>query len=211
MCTACIIYDFTKTYSREDIADFLLNFGNNKRNWFLTETQAREAVDAYLKKIPSAIISALEKEGWAIVITDRNLEEKYGYNYEIYGVTDKEEKRIYIYAHKEGIEYALAHELGHFLDEYLGGLSGSKKWLSIHSAHKALPKIPLSYFTGNIEKHDEFFADCFLLYINDSGLLMECNKYAFYLFERISNNIAPIVEILSKNSSDISKNPIFRS
>lgn len=114
MCTACIIYDFTKTYSREDIADFLLNFGNNKRNWFLTETQAREAVDAYLKKIPSAIISALEKEGWVIVITDRNLEEKYGYNYEIYGVTDKEEKRIYIYTHKEGIEYALAHELGHF-------------------------------------------------------------------------------------------------
>lgn len=51
------------------------------------------------------------------------------------------------------------------------------------------------YFTDKEENNKEYFANCFLLYINDKDLLKKVNKRAYQIMERICTNIEHIVEL----------------
>lgn len=42
----------------------------------------------------------------------------------------------------------------------------------------------------------EYFAECFLLFINGPILLKKINVSAYYLFEKLINNIDAIVELI---------------
>lgn len=193
-----IEYDI-KPHTLKEIKDFLFNNDADKKQWFFTNGQAKEYVDDYLKRIPeqiSGVLNIFADNGWRVIITDDNLEEKFGYNYEIYGVTDKEHKIIYVYAHPLAIEYGLGHELGHFVDIYLGNISGSNEWNKCFHQHKQLPNIPCFYFTvgyGEISK-EEYFADSFLLYLNDAELLQQCNVAVYNMFVKFFKNIHVLIE-----------------
>ena len=95
------------------------------------------------------------------------------------------------------MSYGLGHEIGHFLDEYLGFISDTEEWKGLHTGHKKLPKIPVFYFSEPEETDYEYFADCFLLYLNEPTLLYDCNKHVYEMFEKIFTNIGAIVEIVS--------------
>lgn len=193
-----IEYDI-KPHTLKEIKDFLFNNDTDKKQWFFTNGQAKEYVDDYLKRIPeqiSGVLNIFAGNGWKVIITDDNLEEKFGYNYEIYGVTDKEHKIIYVYAYPLAIEYGLGHELGHFVDIYLGNISGSNEWNKCFHQHKQLPNIPCFYFTvgyGEISK-EEYFADSFLLYLNDAELLQQCNVAVYNMFVKFFKNIHVLIE-----------------
>ena len=194
-----IEYDI-KPHTQKEIKDFLFNNDTDKKQCFFTNGQAKEYVDDYLKRIPEQISGVLFNifagNGWRVIITDDNLEEKFGYNYEIYGVTDKEHKTIYVYAYPLAIEYGFGHELGHLVDIYLGNISGSDEWNKCFHQHKQLSNIPCFYFTvgyGEISK-EEYFADSFLLYLNDAELLQQCNVAVYNMFVKFFKNIHVLIE-----------------
>lgn len=192
-----LTYHMVPKYTKDNLVkDYLFNDSRDKK-WFLTESQANTAVRKYLNKVPTAILNAFQKEDWHIIVTNENLEQKYGYNFEIYGVTDRDKKTIYIYSHQDALNYGLGHEIGHFLDEYLGFISDTEEWKGLHTGHKKLPKIPVFYFSEPEETDYEYFADCFLLYLNEPTLLYDCNKHVYEMFEKIFTNIGAIVEIVS--------------
>lgn len=148
-----ITYHMVPKYTKDNLVkDYLFSDSRDKK-WFLTESQANTAVRKYLDKVPTAILNAFQKEDWHIIVTNENLEQKYGYNFEIYGVTDRDEKTIYIYSHQDALNYGLGHEIGHFLDEYLGFISDTEEWKrrkrSIASTfHHLCPSaIIVSYYT----------------------------------------------------------------
>lgn len=192
-----LAYHMVSKYTKDNLVkDYLFSNSRDKR-WFLTENQANAAVREYLNKVPTAILNAFQKEGWHIIVTNENLEQRYGYNFEIYGVTDRDKKTIYVYSHQDALNYGLGHEIGHFLDEYLGFISDTEEWKGLHIGHKKLPKIPVFYFSEPEETDYEYFADCFLLYLNEPTLLYDCNKHVYEMFEKIFTNIDAIVEIVS--------------
>lgn len=202
-----IEYDI-KPHTQKEIKDFLFNNDTDKKQYFFTNGQAKEYVDDYLKRIPEQISGVLfnvfADNGWRIIITDDNLEEKFGYNYEIYGVTDKEHKTIYVYAYPLAIEYGFGHELGHLVDIYLGNISGSDEWNKCFHQHKQLSNIPCFYFTvgyGEISK-EEYFADSFLLYLNDAELLRQCNTAVYNVFVKFFRNIHVLIEVVESETAD---------
>ena len=194
-----LIYRITPKYTKDNFVKEYL-FCDTEEKWFLTENQADLAVKKYLQKVPEAILTAFQKENWHIIVTNENLEQKYGYDFEIYGVTDREEKTIYIYAHQDAVNYGLGHELGHFLDEYLGFVSEAKEWKELCLKHYQIYGMPIFYFSEPNETEEEYFADCFLLYLNESSILEKCNKDVFEMFKKIFTNIDAIVEIISGNN-----------
>lgn len=189
-----LIYTIETQYNKDNIKDFLLK--NDTRHWFLSENHAKKYVQEYSKKIPFTIFNAIEKEGWTIEITNKDIQKLYNIRYEIYGITIEDEKKIYVCSHELAIQYALAHEIGHFLDRYLEHISWTFRWKEIHSLHKKDVSVPEYYFTDESNNDEEYFAECFLLFINDPILLKKINVSAYYLFEKIMNNIDAIVELI---------------
>lgn len=202
-----IKYDI-KPHNKKEIKDFLFNNYTDKKQCFFTNGQAKEYVDDYLKRIPEQISGVLfnifADNGWRVIITDDNLGEKFGYNHEIYSVTDKEHKTIYVYAYSLAIEYRLGHELGHLVDIYLGNISESNEWDKCFHQHKQISNILYFYFTvgyGEISK-EEYFADSFLLYLNDAELLQQCNVAVYNMFVKFFKNIYVLIEAVESETAD---------
>lgn len=193
-----IEYNITLKYTKNNIIDFLCREDDKK--WFLHKNDLKNYIEKYILKIPEPILKAFDKEGWKIILTNENLEDKFGYDFEIYGVTDKNYKTIYTYAYPVAITYGLGHEIGHFVDIFLGNISRTNQWKNICKEHKELSDMPIYYFTLNkCEFYDEeYFADSFLLFLNDKTLLKRCNESAYNLFDRLFNNIDIIIDIISK-------------
>lgn len=192
-----IKYKVNTRYNRDNIVKFLCSTDTD--NSFITEKQAADYVSNYLKRIPQQIMDALEKEKWEIIITDESLEEKFGYNFKIYGLTDREYKIIYTYSYPTAIEYGLGHEIGHFMDMYLGNISDTPEWIKIFHNHTDLADISPYYFTvgyGEIKK-EEYFADCFLMYVNEPETLKRCNRSSYDLFRKLFDNIGVITELIN--------------
>ena len=192
-----IKYSISKRYTRDNIVkDFI--FKPREIEWFLTKFQAKREIKQYIDMIPSVFFAILEHEGWSIVITDENLEQKFGFRYDIYGVTDEENKIIYVYAHQLAVKYALAHEIGHFIDSYLGNISKTYDWKKVRESHERYPsnkELDTYYFTEKEENDKEYFANCFLLYVNDKGSLYKVNQYAYKIMKRIFENIENIFNL----------------
>ena len=194
-----IEYNIPFKYTKDNIIDFLCE--NDDKDWFLHKNDLKNYVEEYISKIPEQILKIFDKEGWKIILTNENLEDKFGFNFEIYGVTDKDYKTIYTYAHPVAITYGLGHEIGHFVDIFLGNISRTNQWKNICKQHKELSDMPIYYFTLNkCEFYDEeYFADSFLLFLNDKTLLKKCNESAYNLFDRLFKNIDTVIDVVSRN------------
>lgn len=186
-------YDLIQKYDKNNLVkDFL--FQDDQHGWFLTKTQLTDYLKRYIPKIPASILDAMETAGWQIVFTNKSLEDKFLVTFEVYGMTDYNEKTAYVYAHELGIQYSLAHEIGHFLDNFLNNISNTTEWNAVKQEHKDF-RIPAYYFSDK-DNAEEYFANCFLLYINDKELLRKCNNRACLLFDKIVNNMDAIMEII---------------
>lgn len=173
-----IIYDYEQKTSYKSLL-FRKSFD------FYSIEQLKKTVDEYISVIPRSILFMFQKYGWHIILTNRrNLEQEYGYDYEIYGLTDYDRQQIIIYAKDESaIQQSLYHEFGHFLD-YLLDLSGEKDWFDIWNEEK-------EYYDSAIftqaDNPAENFADAFLWYLTctRSNRLIQTEK----LFRNITENL----------------------
>ena len=115
----------TKNTGREDI---LLEMGKTELP-FVVEGKKRASLiryaASYYYSIPEEIRYNFQEAGWQLVITDRDIAENY-YNGPVKGrlagLTDSQEKRIYVHSKRNDIRRALIHEFGHFFD-YSTGMS----------------------------------------------------------------------------------------
>lgn len=187
-------------YTKKNLIDDFL-FQDDYRKWFFSEMEGKEYLYEYLEKFKSfaSLLDVMAKHNWSIRFTAQNLERKYDYSYEIYGITLYEQKQIYLYSHEYAIQYALIHEIGHFLDEYLGYISKTKQWSEIKQKHRKITGTDY-YFTDKENENTEYFANCFLLYINDPGLLQQSNQDAYLLFKKIEKNIDKMIDVIESAS-----------
>lgn len=159
--------------------------GNGRINDFFSENQLIDYLEEILEKIPSKLLDSYEKNGWKIIITNqRNIEEDYNFEYEVYGCTDYEQKTTIVYANKNGID-SLLHELAHYLDSLIE-ISKTIEWENIYKKEQIFYKSEdlKDYFTAT-DSQFECFADAFLVYILNKDLLKRKSERTY----KIINNL----------------------
>lgn len=150
---------------------------------FISKNQLEETLTSVLNGVPKPLLDKFDKCGWTCVVTNqRNLENEYGYNFPVDGLTDFIKKQIIVYATHNGLYYSLPHEMGHVLDRLLGNITDTEEWSVIcerekeninHSVHAKI--IKEKYFL-DLNNKQEFFADAFLLYCANRPMLTEATK-----------------------------------
>lgn len=149
----------------------------------ILETEGRlyeNSVDIMMKfymKIPEKIRTVFEDQGFRIKMTEWDItEEAYapygGYHGmgKIKAVFDYERKMLYINDEWPG---EIVHEMGHFLNDYLGMYSSQPENKTIYSGEKK----KISYYAEENDK--EFFAETFRLYIFEPQLLRTISQDTF--------------------------------
>lgn len=141
-----------------------------------------------LSKIPYDILYSFNKDGWSIYLKE-SLDDAVG-------LTDYNEKVIYIDASKEGQERnTLIHEFGHYYDYLLGYKSGTEEFLALYDKYKdnylEFEYMNLENVLSDSEEIDyattnerEFFAILFKDYILHSNYL-EDNYPELYSYYKI--------------------------
>lgn len=184
-----VIYD---VIPNTNLKDYLFD-KNQTIDSFFSITQIKEKVEKVLSKVNNKLLEYFEKDNWKIIITNRKkLEEEYLTIYQVDGITDFDKKEIIVYATENGIEYSLIHELGHYLDKKLYDVSKSSEWFKMYQENNS--KCPLinnysiQYFT-DMNRCNEVFADSFLVYTLDPGVLKRYMPDVYNLFVRINYSL----------------------
>lgn len=130
-------------------------------------------LQVYIDKIPDEVLYAIQSVGYHIYLVKEPA--KYfpegGYK-ALAGLTDPADKKIYISKNKDYFRAAVAHEIGHAYDDYLGWISDSKEFKKVYKAEKkkfiSTSGIENSYFRSD---RSELFAEAFSMYIHDRKIL----------------------------------------
>lgn len=132
------------------------------------EKAADIMIQSYLK-VPEKIRNVFENEGFRIKMTEWDVtEEAYdpygGYHGvgEVKAVFDYERKMLYI---NDEWPWEIVHEMGHFVNDYLGMYSSLQENKEIYSTESE----KLSYYAESNDR--EFFAEAFRLYVLEPQLL----------------------------------------
>ena len=129
------------------------------------------AVNQELAKAPANVLQAFKNSGWSFHVTPINIDAVYfgGQYGSVMGVTVYEENAIYLEDRWDAVQEAVLHELGHFVDSYLGYPSDT---LSIYDAEAASY---CSYFGVDFYwDRMEFYADSFWKYVTIPDDLKVC-------------------------------------
>lgn len=124
-----------------------------------------------LNKIPLSLLKEFNNQKFSVVITTKDVKSYYNYSFSgtMTGLFDPMAQKIYISSKESHINNSIIHEFGHALDLILGKdnyISLSKEWANIYkSEYKTASS---SYYKANAQ---EYFADAFKRYINDSKSL----------------------------------------
>lgn len=131
----------------------------------------------FYMKIPEKIRTVFEDQGFKIKMTEWDVTEEayapYGGYYgvgKIKAVFDYERKVLYI---NDEWPAEIVHEMGHFINDYLGMYSSWPENKTIYSGEKK----KISYYAEENDK--EFFAETFKLYILEPHLLQIISWDAF--------------------------------
>lgn len=175
-----IEYSYINTYS---ISDYI--FSNRNSEIFLNLEELKTTITSIIDNLPSIIVKRFDETGWTLHITNvKELEKIYNLDYNIEGITDFEQKIIYIYARKDYIYSAIMHEFGHFIDWYLGYISFDIRWENIFNTYKEImtkdymKKIKFSSLFADLIENDllnsniatsEAFSDIMSIYLAQSN------------------------------------------
>ena len=97
---------------------------------------ARDEFVRQMALIPSEELNFLKIRGWKFELTDTDLADKYGYEGKISGVTDYENKTIYIMNTEYSVRRALLHEAGHALASELRYPDYSEEFYELYQLEK---------------------------------------------------------------------------
>ena len=121
-----VIYEIENNNSIKDYV-FNTDIGD-----FISLSELKTYIQKILDHLPKGLLHQFELVGWSICITNRRILEK-GIIYDISGLTDYENKTIFLYPSKKYIINTLCHELGHLVDDNLGTLSKHDKWIKYYT------------------------------------------------------------------------------
>ncbi len=141
-CKDCYITNTNNFVKIDDVknteAQFYQNYNKDYKNYVQKDGNISDDLidyaNSYWNKIPQNIRENLIKNGWKIYITDKNLANTYHIDIydEIAGITDYDNKTIFIENRKNAIKTSTVHEVGHAVDELLNTHSNSKIFNEIY-------------------------------------------------------------------------------
>lgn len=130
-----------------------------------------DAVNRELGKAPANVLQAFTNSGWSFHVTPMNIDGVYfgGQYGAVMGVTVYDAKTIYLEDRTDAVQEAALHELGHFVDCYLGYPSDT---LGTYDAEAGSY---CSYFGVDFYwDRKEFYADSFWKYLTAPNDLKAC-------------------------------------
>ena len=95
-----------------------------------------ERFEYELSLVPSSDLEYLKSNGWSFELTGMDLAEEYGYSMSVVGITDYEEKVVYIARKYSAIRRATIHEIGHALARQHGSVDGTNEFIGIFNDEK---------------------------------------------------------------------------
>lgn len=115
-----------------------------------------------LELIPSGHYELLIDSGWSIQLTDMDLADEYGYDVPIAGITDYDQKTIYVANRESAIRRATVHEVGHALSYEYGRVDLSGDFVALYDLEKSQFHDLTSIGDGHeIESSTEYFASVY--------------------------------------------------
>lgn len=184
----CVKYKDNPYYlSRKNVSQSLKDFISDFQFEGEISNESIEIAQKYYFKIPENFRNRFKENGWRIIISDEDLNEKY---YEsissipIAGLTVYNDKTIYLGNYGINLSEAVIHEFGHYFDFINGRISNTEEFLKLF--HKEKNNL---YFLSNTlknnakEQSSEFFAECFQQYFNRPELFKDTcpETYQFFL------------------------------
>lgn len=150
---------------------------------FLYYSELVSELTKLLDKLP-LYLNPDKKSDWTLFVTDCDLSKKYNFSYEVYGITDFDTKCIYINNTKNGVYFALPHEIGHMVDKMLSDISQTESWQQIFNSYKKKYKDSDLFERMGLVKEclnaREFFAEVFRVYLSDSLDLFDDYDESYY-------------------------------
>lgn len=130
-----------------------------------------DAANRELKKVPANVLQAFINSGWSFHVTPMDIDAVYfgGQYVAVMGVTVYNDKVIYLEDRMDAVQEAALHEMGHFVDCYLGYPSDTLGTYDAESSSYC------SYFGVDFYwDRKEFYADSFWKYLTASTDLQAC-------------------------------------
>ena len=156
---------FAQSYTAKE--DVVVSYGSNIECQIdgNVHNMYADMVESELERIPAALRSKFVEDGWHIYVTDENLAHEYyrGQYTFVYGSTFYKKDLILMYANEKAIKDATVHEFGHWLDDYLGDVSETKKFKAIYKEEREA--FMNEFYRNNDTGVREYFAEAFYNYI----------------------------------------------
>lgn len=112
--------------------------------------------------VPPGHYELLMDSGWSIQLTDMDLADEYGYDVPIAGITDYDQKTIYVANRESAIRRATVHEVGHALSYEYGRADLSGDFVALYDLEKSQFHDLTSIGDGHeIESSAEYFASVY--------------------------------------------------
>lgn len=134
------------------------------------EQESINKLNTQLNRLPSNIRNRFVEAGWHIYVTNEDLNQKYyggKYNF-VEGVTDYNNKVIYIANTDKSIRESVIHEMGHFIDSYRDYDSLSESFELIYNEEVELFKSGITN-SSCVRNEMEFFAESIYYFYGDSS------------------------------------------
>lgn len=170
----CVKYKDNPYYlSRKNVSQSLKDFISDFEFEGEISNESIEIAQKYYFKIPENFRNKFKENGWKIIISNEDLNEKY---YEsiipIAGLTIYDDKIIYLGNYGIHLSEAVIHEFGHYFDFINGRISNSEEFLNLFDKEKNNLYFLNNTLKNNAKKQSsEFFAECFQQYFNRPELL----------------------------------------
>ena len=135
---------------------------DDETSYQTSEMSVQELFEYELSLIPDSDLQYLYDHGWTITLTDMNLAMEYGYSGSIVGITDYEEKIVYVANRWSAIRRATIHEVGHALCRSHGRLDSTTEFIGLYNEEKDHFHDITSVGDGHeIESACEYFASVY--------------------------------------------------
>lgn len=137
---------------------------------------------SYIDQLPDGFLKEFNNNGWAFIITTRNLESVYqSKTLNTVGLTIYSKKRIYLVNQETHIADAVIHEFGHAMDSLCGHISLKGEWIEIYNEEKSKSNLS-NYF---ISDPREYFAETMQQYFTFKSVVRKNTPKSYKYIENL--------------------------
>lgn len=141
------------------------------------------SVMLYYQTIPYGIRSAIETNGWKIVISNKSLKERFKLSQSALAITEYQSKTIYIDNRISACK-SVIHEVGHVVDFLNGSISLTPSFYEVYVSEKDIFTAVWQTDSNNTATTIEYFAETFEASVINSQLMKDnCPNTYDYIAE----------------------------